>query len=94
MEFSGSLEEEAADIYNKEYSQLWEEMLRSSRVRLYYRHVARKYQRSFEGARCSLLPCLIGRLSHSVREIFAAQLPRCFIWERMFCVFLGLWTFG
>src|SRR6516225_11355698 len=35
-------EDEVTDIYNKEYLHGWEEMLRSSHLRLYYRHIARK----------------------------------------------------
>lgn len=55
-EFCGSLEEKGADIYNNQYFQRWERMLRTSSLKYYYRHVATKYQRSFERFGYSLAP--------------------------------------
>jgi len=53
---SDSLGSEVTDVYDKQYFARWDQMLRSSRFKSYYRCVARMYERKFREHGCSVAP--------------------------------------
>jgi sulfotransferase family protein len=55
-EFSGSLQEQVSDGYDKKYFDRWARMLKSSPFKVYYRRVAQEYEREFRERGYSLAP--------------------------------------
>ena len=55
-EFSGSLQEQVTDSYDKKYFERWARMLESSPFKGYYRRVAKEYEREFREHGYSLAP--------------------------------------
>ena len=54
-EFSGSLQEEVTDGYDRKYFDRWARMLKSSPFKAYYRRVAKEYEREFQERGYSLV---------------------------------------
>jgi hypothetical protein len=59
-EFSSYGHEEIVDVYNVKYLVQWGQMLRTSPCRLYFRHVARLYEKKFAEHGYSVVPSFAG----------------------------------